>query len=98
MEHVHIDFRDQINSNKLKSVLLIICIVGVFAVLGGIIGMIYDSSLFFVIMSISIVVSIIYTWFGYYNSDKIALSSVRARPASRQEFSDYYRLVESLTF
>jgi heat shock protein HtpX len=97
MDKVHIDFRDQISGNKWKSLFLIISIVLVFALFGWVISMIYDPSLFFFIMIIAIVLSILYTVIGYYNSHKLAIASVRARVASRSEFPDYHRLVEGLT-
>ncbi len=59
--------------------------------------MIYDPSLFFFIMIISIVVSISYILISYYNSDKIALASVSAKPASQTEYRQYHNLVEGLT-
>ena len=95
--HTRIDFRDQIASNKFKSILLIIVIFLVFLVLGYVFSLFYDSSVFFIIMSISILVSLIYIWLSYYYSDKIAIASVGAKPASRQEHAQFYRSVESLT-
>ncbi|MFA4953645.1 MAG: M48 family metallopeptidase [Candidatus Pacearchaeota archaeon] len=92
-----IDFRDQIASNKMKSFLLIVVIFLFFLALGYIISLFYDASVFFVIMIISIVISLIYIWVSYYFSDKIAVASVGAKPASRQEHSQFYRSIESLT-
>ncbi|MEK6895239.1 MAG: M48 family metallopeptidase [Nanoarchaeota archaeon] len=97
MKKVHVDFRDEIARNKIKSVFLIAIIVIVFAALGWVVAMVYDPSLFFIFMIISIVISILYTLFGYYNSDKIALASVNAKPASRQLHRQFYSSVESLT-
>jgi heat shock protein HtpX len=65
--------------------------------MGWIIAMVYDPSLFFIIMIISIIFSLLYTVLGYYNSHKIAIASVGAREASRAEFPDYHRLVEGLS-
>src|SRR3989344_4926200 len=77
MEKVRMDFRDQISSNKWKSVFLMLVI--------------------FLIMIFSIIISIFYVWISYYNSDKIAIASVGAKPASRQQYKQYYDLVEGLT-
>ncbi len=96
-ERVHVDFRDQIARNKLKSMFLIISIVAVFVLFGWIISMALDPSWFFIIMILSIIFSLSYTVYGYYNSHKIALASVKARKASRQEFTEYHRLVEGLS-
>ena len=97
MEHRRIDFRDQIARNKRKSVFLMIIILFVILLLGYVISMALDPGYFFFIMIIAIVFSIFYVVFSYYNSDKISIASVRAKPASREHYKDYYRLVEGLT-
>ena len=96
MEQVHIDFRDQIARNKRNSFFLIVIIFAIFILLGYVIGQIYEGY-FFIIMIFAIVFSLSYTLISYYNSDKIAIASVRARPASRTQDADFYRLVEGLT-
>ena len=97
MEHTRIDFRDQIASNKRKSAFLMIIIFAVIILFGYVISMALDPGYFFFIMIIAIVFSIFYVVFSYYNSDKISIASVRAKPASREHYKDYYRLVEGLT-
>lgn len=92
-----IDFRDQIAKNKFKSVVLIIIIFLFFVVFGYIISLILDPSYFFIIMIISIVVSLLYIWLSYYYSDKIAIASVNGKPANRRDHSQFFRSVESLT-
>ena len=47
-------------------------------------------------MIIAIIFSILYIINGFYNSDKIALASVSARPASRHDYPRYHNLVEGL--
>lgn len=91
-----ISFYDQIAKNKRKSIFLIIIIFLVFILLGYVIGLIYEGYFFF-IMIIAIIFSLIYIVGGYYNSDKIALGSVNAIPASRSEHSRYYNLVEGVS-
>src|SRR3989344_8006586 len=91
-----IDFRDQIASNKIKSFFLLLVIIVIFLVFAYVIAQIYDPSLTFIIMIIGIVVSILYTWISYYNSDRIAIASVRAREATRAEFPDYFNAVENM--
>jgi heat shock protein HtpX len=97
MEPVRINFQDQIRNNKIKSVILIMSIIAVFILLGFLISFALDPSYFFIIMIISIIVSLSYTLISYYNSDKIAIASVRAKHAKRSDYPDYYRSVESLT-
>ena len=92
-----IDFRDQISKNKRKSFFLIIFIFIVFVLLGYVISFAFDPSYFFIVMIISIIFTIGYVLTGYYNSDKIAIASVKAKKASKTEYKDYYSLVEGLT-
>src|SRR3989338_99076 len=75
-----LSFEDQISRNKLKSFVLMVIIFIFFLILGYFISMIVDPSLFFIIMIFSIIISLIYIWVGYYNSDKIALASVLPMP------------------
>lgn len=92
-----ISFHDQIQKNKIKSVFLIVAIVFIFVILGYIIAMIYDPSMFFIIMIFAIIFSMIYVLIGYYNSDKIALASVKAKPASRTEHREMYHAAENMS-
>lgn len=77
-----LSFEDEISRNKLKSFFLIVVIFIFFLVLGYAISMALDPSYFFIIMIISVIFSLSYILISYYNSDKIALASVRARAAS----------------
>jgi len=98
MEKYHrIDFSDQISRNKMKSFFLMAFIFVVLVILGYVISFAFDPGFFFVIMIISIVFSIGYLLISYYNSDKIAIASVGAKPASRATHKEYYSLVEGLT-
>ena len=96
-KYQRIDFRDQISRNKRKSFFLITIIFLFFVLFGYVISMAFDPGYFFIIMIISIVFSLLYILISYYNSDKIAIMSVRAKKASRSEYKDYYNLVEGLT-
>ncbi|MFH1500979.1 MAG: M48 family metallopeptidase [archaeon] len=92
-----VSFHDQIQRNKIKSVLLIISIVVFFIIVGFVISMALDPGYFFVIMIFSIIISMIYVITGYYNSDKIAIASVRAKLASSTEHRQLFHAVEGLT-
>src|SRR3989344_3595615 len=92
-----ISFYDQIQSNKIRSFVLIVIIFIFFIILGYIISMILDPSYFFIIMIFSTIFSLIYILAGYYNSEKISLASVRAKPASRTEHRMFYHAVESMS-
>lgn len=91
-----IDFRDQIKRNKIKSVVLLFSVMIILIVLGYVIGMSFGGDYFFLIMIIAIIFSVGYTWFSFYNSDKIAIKSVGAKLADKNKYRDLYRLVEGL--
>lgn len=90
-----ISFYDQISSNKRKSFFLIAIIFLVFLLFGYVVGQIYEGYFFF-IMIIAIIFSLIYVVGGYYNSDKIALASVNAVPALREDFPRFHNIVEGI--
>jgi len=92
---IHISFHDQISRNKRNSVFLIIIIFAVLILLSYVIGLIY-SDFFFIILIIGIIISIIYIFSTYYNSDKIALASVKAKPADYQNYRQLHNIVEGL--
>lgn len=91
-----IDFRDQIASNKWKSFALMAVVIIVVVALGYFISMAFDPSYTFVIIIFAIVISLLYTWFSYYNSGKIAIWSVGAKEAKGSEYREYNSLVEGL--
>jgi len=92
-----IDFRDQIAKNKRKSFFMIFLIFAIFLIIGYVIGMAFSPGYVFIIMIIAIIISILYILISYYNSDKIAIASVKAKPAKQSEFKNYHILVEGLT-
>src|SRR3989338_8958395 len=92
-----VSFHDQISRNKWKSFFLMAIIFYVIVLLGYLISFAFDPTLFFVIMSISIVFSMSYLLFSYYNSGRIAIASVGAKEASRIHHKQFYDLVEGLT-
>jgi heat shock protein HtpX len=91
-----INFDDQISSNKLKSFFLIIIVMIVLLSLGTIIGLVLGPTYFTIVMIITIIISILYIWTGYYYSDKIALASVNAKEASQDKYRQYHNSVEGL--
>lgn len=96
-KYQRVDFRDQISRNKTKSFFLIVIVFIVFILFGYVISMAFNPGYFFVIMIIAIIFSISYILISYYNSDKIAILSAGAKIANRNEYRDYYSLVEGLT-
>ena len=69
----------------------------VVVLLGYVISFAFEPGFFFIIMIISIIFSVGYIWFSFYNSHKVAIASVGAKKASRQEYKQYHDLVEGLT-
>jgi len=92
-----ISFEDQITKNKIKSIVLMFSVVVFLIIIGYIVALIFDPSYFFIIMIISIVFSLTYTLVSYYNSDKIALASVRAKPASPTHHRMFYNAAENMS-
>ena len=92
-----VSFHDEIQRNKLKSIFLIVIIFIFFIALGYLIALAINPSYFFVIMILAIIFSLSYTIIGYYNSDKIALASVNAKPASRERHRMLFHAVESIS-
>jgi heat shock protein HtpX len=81
----------------MKSGVLIAIIMIFFIILGYIISLILDPSYFFIIMIFAIIFSLLYTLISYYNSDKIALASVKAKPASKTEHREFYNAAENMS-
>ncbi len=96
-KYKRIDFRDQISRNKWKSVFLMFIIFLVIVLLGYVISFAFEPGYFFIIMIIAIIFSLSYILISYYNSDKIAIASVGAKKAYRDDYKQYYNIVEGLT-
>lgn len=96
-KYTRIDFRDQISKNKRKSFFLVLSIFLVFILLGYVLSLAFNPGYFFIIMIISIIFSVSYILISYYNSDKISILSAGAKKADRNQYEDYYNLVEGLT-
>lgn len=92
-----IDFRDQIARNKRKSVFLMFSVFVMLVALGYVISLAFDPAYFFFIMVIAIIFSMSYILISYYNSHKIAIASVGATKAYKDDYKQYHDLVEGLT-
>jgi heat shock protein HtpX len=91
-----ISFRAEIQRNKIKSFVLMSFMIVLLILIGYIISLIFDPSYFFIIMILSIIISLTYTLVSYYNADKIALASVRAKPASKTEHRQFIASAENM--
>jgi heat shock protein HtpX len=92
----NLSFQNQINRNKTKSFLLLAAILVVLIIIGYVIGLAMGPDYFFIIMIIAIIFSVGYIWFGYYNSHKLALASVKAKEATHSAYPMYNNVVEAL--
>ena len=92
-----IDFRDQISGNKTKSFFLILIVIIFIVALGYVISRAFSPAYFSFIMIIASLFAILYVVISYYNSHKIAIASVGAKPASREKHKVFFDLVEGLT-
>ncbi len=92
-----IDFRDQIARNKRKSVFLMFSVFVILVLLGYVISLAFSPAYFFFIMIIAIIFSMIYILVSFYNSHKIAIASVKATKAYKDDYKQYHSLVEGLT-
>ncbi len=92
-----IDFRDQISNNKWKSFFLMLIVIIFIVALGYVISLAFSPAYFSFIMIIAIIFSMLYILISYYNSHKIAIASVGAKPASREKHKIFFDLVEGLT-
>ena len=92
-----IDFRDQITRNKRKSVFLMFSVFVILVALGYVISLAFSPGYFFLIMILAIIFSILYILGSYYNSHKIAIASVKATKAYKDDYKQYHNLVEGLT-
>lgn len=86
----------QIADNKLRSYLILGLFVFVVSGFFYIIGLYFDTSpaAYF---TLGLLVSSVSALGSYFYSDKIVLSTTRARPATKQEFFDFYTVTENLS-
>lgn len=89
-------FYDQIRKNKLKSALLVSLFIVVILGIGFGVGYIWGFQFALFGLVIAAIISTIMALTSYFNSDKIALSTARARPVTREELPYYVNTVEGL--
>lgn len=92
-----LSFHEEIQKNKLKSIALMLFMILILIALGYVISMFFDPSFFFIIMILSIIISLSYTLISYYNADKIALASVNAKPASPTQHRNFISAAENMS-
>lgn len=90
-----INIYKQISNNKIRSVIIITLFVSFIFATAYLITVSFnlDNSLIFLAFVISIISSLV----GYFGGDKIVLSLNQARPVTREEFFNFYTIVENLS-
>ncbi|MCX6744807.1 MAG: M48 family metallopeptidase [Candidatus Parcubacteria bacterium] len=84
----------QIDSNKRKTVLLIVIFIAFILLLGWLFGYLTESG--YLGLGAAIIISTVMTLISYYAGDKVALSSSGAREITHDENKYVYHLVENL--
>ncbi|MFA6534361.1 MAG: M48 family metallopeptidase [Patescibacteria group bacterium] len=85
---------NQIDSNKRKTVLLVVIFVALILFLGWIFGQLYDYGYAGLILAAGI--SLAMTLTSYYQGDRVALWTAGAQPLQKNDNPYVYRLVENL--
>lgn len=90
-----INIYKQISNNKIRSASIIALFVAFIFATAYLITISFnlDYSLIFLAFIVSVVTSLV----GYYSGDKIVLSLNQARPVTREEFFNFYTIVENLS-
>lgn len=84
-----------IGSNKRKSILLIVFFILFFGIISYIFAKTLGYGMPFV--GIMLIISGAMSFFSYYYSDKLVLSMSGARPATKSDYPELYRIVENLS-
>lgn len=84
----------QISSNQLKTWFIMTMFVALFSGLFYLIGWYMGDSQFFLILGL--LISFGSAFFSYFYSDRVVLMTVKAKPASREEYFDFYTVTENL--
>jgi heat shock protein HtpX len=91
-----LSFHSEIRKNMVSSYFLISIIFIVLLALVYVIGAVVGGDLFFVILIIGTIISILYVVVGFYKSADLAIASTGAKLASEAKYRQYHNLVEGL--
>jgi len=99
MQPSRLSFHEEIRKNKIHSFLMIGIVFIVLIALGFVIALTVGGDYFFFILILAIIISLSYILVSYYNSDKIALASVKAKRvhADNPKYRQYHHLVEGIS-
>ncbi len=94
-----ISFFDEIEKNKIESMILIVITVILYSIFGAVIGFLFSNDPDIAIASLIIfgTVAIFLAWNSYNNSESIIVNSMNLIPADKKRYRRLYDLVEGLT-
>ncbi len=84
----------QVDSNKRKTYLIIALFFGLMLLLGWVFSLYFNNYIFIII---AFLISLVQVYISYYYSDKIALAVAGAKPASKKDHLELFRIVENLS-
>ena len=84
---------EQRSSNIRRTWILVLGFLVVVIVVGYIISVYYGNP---AILYVAVFIAVMTNFYAYWQSDKLVLALNRARPASREEFFDFYTVTENL--
>lgn len=93
MQQKRVNF-DEIRNNNIKSVLLFIVFLTIIAALGIIIGIMWGSTLFGLILAL--IFGIVYALIAYYAGQNMLLSLANAKEVTKKEEPHLYHTIEGL--
>ena len=86
---------EQISENKIRSAGIISLFVAFFITVGYLLSVSFDLDFSF--LAIALVFSLFSSLAGYFYGDQIVLKINQARPVTREEFFNFYTIVENLS-
>lgn len=86
---------DQISENKIRSASIIGLFIAFFFTVGYLLSVSFDLDFSFLV--IAIVFSLFSSLTGYFYGDQIVMKINQARPVTREEFFNFYTVVENLS-
>ncbi len=89
-------FYDEINNNKRDSIILMIVVFSSVLFIGWFIGWFYDPSIASVFVILAAFLAIFMSWYGYYHSDRIVLSTINGFSASPVKYRRLHSIIDGL--
>ncbi|MBU0613061.1 M48 family metallopeptidase [Patescibacteria group bacterium] len=85
----------QIDSNKRKSIILIVLFVVIIGLVGWVFGELTEMGYFGLILAL--IIAVLMSLYGYFSGDKVALWTSGAKPITKEQNPYVYRMVENLS-